>query len=47
MAKWIKPNGKEIEINDNKATVEYAESLGWKRADEKTPKQKRRSKKSN
>lgn len=30
--KWIKPNGNTIEANDNKATIEYAESLGWKRA---------------
>lgn len=39
MTKWIKPNGKEIDINDNKATTTYVESLGWKRAEanEKEP----------
>ena len=30
--KWIKPSGLEIEINDNKETIAYAESLGWKKA---------------
>jgi len=30
MATWIKPNGNKITVNDNPATVEYAESLGWK-----------------
>lgn len=30
--KYIKPNGTEIEINEN--SVEYAESLGWKPANE-------------
>lgn len=29
--KWIKPNGNEIETNDLPATVDYCESLGWKR----------------
>lgn len=28
MPLYKKPNGKEIEINDN--SVEYAESIGWK-----------------
>ena len=32
MTKWIKPCGKEIDINDKEATVEYAKSLGWKPA---------------
>ena len=31
MSRWVKPNGREIEINDLKATVEKAEELGWKR----------------
>ncbi len=31
--KWVKPNGNEIETNDLKDTVEYCESLNWKRAD--------------
>lgn len=30
MAIWVKPDGREIEINDNKETVEYVKSLGWK-----------------
>lgn len=30
---WVKPNGNEIKVNDNKATTEYAESLGWERKD--------------
>jgi len=34
MTIWIKPNDKEININDNKATVKYAESLGWVRKDQ-------------
>jgi hypothetical protein len=41
---WTKPNGNEIETNDEKATVEYCESLGWKRAEK--PKKKRSVKKS-
>lgn len=41
MATWIKPNGNKIEINDNPATVQYAESLGWKRdVVKKVPKKK-------
>ena len=36
---WIKPSGLEIVTNDEKATVEYCESLGWERAKaEKKPK---------
>jgi len=27
--KWIKPSGLEIETNNEKATIEYCESLGW------------------
>ena len=30
--KWIKTNGNEIETNDEPATIEYCESLGWKEA---------------
>ena len=29
MAIWIKKTGMEIELNDEKATVEYVRSLGW------------------
>jgi len=32
---WIKDNGDEIELNDLPATVEYCESLGWKKKEEK------------
>lgn len=42
--KWIKPSGVEIETNDLKATIAHAESLGWKKADEK-PKRGRKPKK--
>jgi len=31
MPTWIKPNGNEIETNDETATIEYCESLGWER----------------
>ena len=30
MSIWIKPNGKEIEINDAPANVRGALELGWK-----------------
>jgi len=29
MSIWVKPNGNEIEINDEDATIKYAESLSW------------------
>lgn len=32
MALWVKENGTELELNEEKATIEHAESLGWKRA---------------
>lgn len=35
MIKWIKPNGNEITTNDLEATIEYCESLGFKREGEK------------
>lgn len=31
MTQWTKPNGNVMETNDNKATIEYLESLGWTR----------------
>jgi hypothetical protein len=31
MAIWIKTNGNEIELNDEPATIAYAESLGWEK----------------
>lgn len=33
MHKLVKPNGVEVEVNDN--SLEYALSLGWKKAEEK------------
>lgn len=35
MIKWTKPNGNSIETNEEKATIEYCESLGWTKAEEK------------
>lgn len=29
--KWKKPNGNEIAVNNDKATDDYCESLGWER----------------
>lgn len=37
MTIWIKPNGKEININDDEANTTYAKSLGWKRVEAKEP----------
>lgn len=37
MIKWKKPSGLEIETNDEPATVEYCESLGWKRSKGRKP----------
>lgn len=34
LTRWIKPNGTELDLNDEKATVEMAESMNWKRLDE-------------
>ena len=34
MIKWERPSGTEITTNEEKATVEAAEALGWKRANE-------------
>lgn len=33
MINWTKPNGLPIRTNSRTETVEYAESLGWKRVD--------------
>lgn len=44
MTIWVKPNGKDININDNKETVEYAESLGWKKKKPEEPKKKSKKK---
>ncbi len=32
MAVWTKDNGQKITLNDEPATIEHAESLGWKKA---------------
>jgi len=29
--KWMRPSGREIETNDEEATIEYCESMGWER----------------
>ena len=28
---WVKPNGNTLETNDRQVTIDYLESLGWKR----------------
>jgi len=30
---WIRPSGRELVTNDSVETIEYAEGLGWERAD--------------
>jgi len=30
MTIWIKPNGIELELNDQKGNIEAARKLGWK-----------------
>lgn len=42
--KWIKQNDQEIETNDEKATIEHCESIGWKRADKPVVKKKKAKK---
>ena len=37
--KWKKPNGSEIEVNDDEATNKYAESLNWKPVSGKSKKE--------
>ncbi|PCJ24148.1 MAG: hypothetical protein COA96_10405 [SAR86 cluster bacterium] len=47
MAHWIKPNSAEIETNDLPDTIEYCESLDWKRVgDDEAESQDKISKKS-
>lgn len=44
---WTKPSGLKITTNDKKETIEYCESLGWKRDDavkEKKPRKTKASK---
>ena len=31
LIKWVKPSKLEIETNDEKATIEHCEAIGWKR----------------
>lgn len=31
--KWKKPSGMEMDVNDDQATIDYCESLGWERMD--------------
>ncbi len=38
--RWKKKNGNEIEVNDEQATIDYCESLGWERLDGKSKKAK-------
>ena len=40
MTAWVKENGTEIELNDEEATVKFAESKGWKRKSKKAKKEK-------
>ena len=30
---YIKPNGIELEVTNNEATITYVEKLGWKKKD--------------
>ncbi len=39
--KWTKPSGLKIETNDKAETIEYCESLNWKREAEKKPRKPR------
>jgi len=34
MIKWKKPNGTELETNEIKGNIEFAEAQGWKRVTE-------------
>lgn len=45
MSIWVKPNGKEIEINDTQDTIDYAKSLGWKEKKAEQPKKNKSKKK--
>ena len=29
LSRWVKPNGVEVSINDENATIEYAIEMGW------------------
>ena len=40
--KWTRPSGSEIETNNEKATIEACEKMGWK---ESKPKKEAKSKK--
>lgn len=45
MTTWIKPNGTELELNDQKGNIEAARKLGWKPKTEKTEPKKEVKKK--
>lgn len=30
LTEWVKPNGVRVELNDEEATVEHAQKMGWK-----------------
>ena len=45
MTIWIKTNGKEININNTEATIEYAKSLGWKKKPHPKSSPKKKAKK--
>ena len=40
MIKWTKPNGNEIETNEETATIKYCKSLGWMRDTDPEPRRK-------
>lgn len=42
--KWIKPNGTEIETNDDEETVKYCQQLGWEKKKRKYTKKENATK---
>ncbi len=45
MTIWVKPNGTELELNDQKANIEAAKKLGWKPKKEEVKKPEKKTKK--
>lgn len=37
MTVWVKENGTELHLNDNKETIKQALSYGWKRKEQELP----------
>lgn len=35
MTIWVKPSGAKLDLNDDEATIDMAEELGWRREDAK------------